>query len=75
MAGLIYSRIIGPKNTKWIKPILLGALAFFLWFAGTYSWLTDTFLSWSVIGITNIPAKILALLLAMMAWDSRLIGL
>ena len=71
---MIYRKFFGEKSAIWIKPFILGFIVFCLIFADAYLWLTDKFLAISWIGINNIPAKLLAIALAGIAWDSYLTG-
>lgn len=71
---MLFWKIIGSRKSRWIKAIILGGLAFFLLFASTYQFFFHNFMVWEIAGIKNIPAKILGVLLAMMAWDVKQTG-
>lgn len=74
MAMIVFFRLFGMRKSKWIKAIILGALAFFLWFDGTYTFLFGKILAWDMMGLSNILAKILAVILAIMAYDAKQTG-
>ena len=72
--GILTWQMFGSNKVRWIKAMVLGGLAFFLFWEGTYTWLTGTILNFSFIGIVNIPAKILAIILALFAWEAKKTG-
>ena len=71
---MVYMKFFGEKKSKWIKLSILGFIVFCFIFSDAYLWFTGKFLAISWIGINNIPAKLLAIALAGIAWDSYLTG-
>lgn len=66
---LILARLIGRRYSRWVKAIVLGFLALFIFFSQTRITLFNL-LNWGLFGVSGIIAWVISIILVMCAWDS-----